>query len=184
MQTRQFYTDTHTSVNKRIENEKTFPFKDKSKAEAKARELRSYVYDLYENVKGRLVFWGYAVPKLILIALMFTACTSDDDCIEPRDLELIYLKCDTQDQIYNAGEGWTRNGGFDTLVDSDFKFWRESPVFRIESKFKIESLIVDGLWYAHEITYIDDYNVEIYCEFWENYFDHTDLVNVTLLLEL
>lgn len=63
MKSQQFYTDTHTSVNKRIDKKKTFPFRDKKEAEAKARELRSYVYDLYENVKGRLVFWGYAVPK-------------------------------------------------------------------------------------------------------------------------
>lgn len=61
----EFYTGNRVNVTKRIEKGITFAFtiNEKQRALKKANQVRSYVYDLYQIVEGKLIQYGYAVPK-------------------------------------------------------------------------------------------------------------------------
>lgn len=58
-----FVTRDRVSVTKRIEDGRTKAFETKEAALKLARQLRTYVYDLYVLVNGKIQFYGYAVPK-------------------------------------------------------------------------------------------------------------------------
>lgn len=59
------YNSKRVCLTKRIEEEKTFAFKTRKEAEEKAKEIRSYVEELFSknNKTGRFIPWGYGVPK-------------------------------------------------------------------------------------------------------------------------
>lgn len=57
------YTDERISVSARIKKGLTFASVDLKVANRFAESIGSYTYDLFENVKGRLIFWGHGVPK-------------------------------------------------------------------------------------------------------------------------
>ncbi len=61
----QFTTAENVNVNNRIARDQTFVFNRFNDAEAKARQMRSYVYELFAQEKRdkRPGFYGYAVPK-------------------------------------------------------------------------------------------------------------------------
>lgn len=63
-----FTTNTGENVTDRIKDGRTLPFTNYSDATAHAKQVRSYVYDLYcYSVKGGKQtdseFYGWAVPK-------------------------------------------------------------------------------------------------------------------------
>ncbi|SHJ10059.1 hypothetical protein [Aquimarina spongiae] len=64
-----YYTEYNVDVTQRIEEGKTIFFegvdeKTKRKAEAKAKSIRRYIYNVFAyNKHDRLVLVGYAVPK-------------------------------------------------------------------------------------------------------------------------
>lgn len=56
------YTDTHKEVTQLIEDGKTEAFTDRKRAEKKAKERKTYVYELYARTVLGNRFWGYGVP--------------------------------------------------------------------------------------------------------------------------
>jgi hypothetical protein len=81
-----YYTDNHISVDQRIEDKKTFISRSRLAAEEAAKKQKSYTYILYEMIEGVLRFWGYAVPKLLIMALMLTGLNSNAQFITtPED---------------------------------------------------------------------------------------------------
>lgn len=79
-------TSERVRVSERVKDGRTFATKDLNKAKTKAKEIGSYVYDLHELIKGRLSFWGYAVPKILLISFMFSSSNIDAQFLTtPKD---------------------------------------------------------------------------------------------------
>jgi len=178
----QLFTDKNIGIDERIAKGKTFITQKRDLANNKAKEMGSYVYNAYERKKGHLSFWGFAVPKIIVlfIALSFASCCSaDDDLREPK---IVSFECDTQDNIIRLSGVWVTNIGDDGEKSSSVGFWRISPTFKIQSDDEITSLELHKFNYDYYVNFIDPYNVEIYSDYWEEYFLNTDVVSITILI--
>lgn len=56
------FTDTNKEVTSLIEEGKTLAFVDRKEAEEKAKEFRTYTYELFARTVIGQRFWGYGVP--------------------------------------------------------------------------------------------------------------------------
>ncbi|CAL2095494.1 conserved protein of unknown function [Tenacibaculum sp. 190524A02b] len=62
------FTDNNKEITKRIKQGKTFLFQGVESevleiANQKAKHIRSYVYEVYADVKNKRIHVGYAVPR-------------------------------------------------------------------------------------------------------------------------
>ena len=58
-----YFTDTRVKINDRISKGLTLFFETEKAAEEVAREMRSYVYDVFTYKRGKFSLIGFGVPK-------------------------------------------------------------------------------------------------------------------------